>query len=297
MENWQNPRHILGLLSVTLSFAVIHGCAANDTVTVSGRVLDDTGTPLQNALVQIDSDWINAFYFQPGTGRIDDDRLFVISSSEHGLTETTDGEPLSFTFPSTNALSTTTDAGGLFEFNDLPAAQYWIFADATGFIDVRQGPILGGEASTDLTLTLRPIEEEDSHCWPEGDTFPFEGSVTDAVSGQPVQGATILLVVCKSLDEVDEPPEGVDIVGYMRPVHPNAAAVSDENGLFTVDAVPMEEAGYNIFIGREGYVVQSDSRYLSVKDGEMVVKAHTGFGSPIPSDLNFKINPVAVKEE
>lgn len=297
MENWKNSRRVLGLLFVTLSFTVIHGCAANDTVTVSGRVLDDTGTPLENALVKIDSDWINAFYFQPGTARMKDDRLFVMSSTEYGLTTNTDGEPLSFTFPSTNALTTTTDAGGLFEFNDLPAAQYWIFADATGFIDVRQGPILGGEASTDLTLTLRPIEEEDGRCWPEGDTFPFEGSVTDAVSGQPVQGATILLVVCKTLEEVDESPEGVDVVGYMRPVHPNAAAVSDENGLFTVDAVPMEETGYDIFIGGEGYVVQSESRYLSVTDGEMVVRAHTGFGSPIASDLNFKISPVAVEGE
>jgi hypothetical protein len=297
MEYWKNSGLILGLLFLVFSFAAIYGCAENDTVTVSGRVLDDTGAPLQNALVRIDRNWIDAFYFLPGASRIEDVGLFIIDSSEYGITETTDGEPLSFTFPSLNALTTTTDAAGLFEFNDLPAAQYWIFADSVGYIDTRQGPFLGDEASTDLTLTLKPIQEKESVCWPEGDTFPFEGSITDGVSGQPVQGATILLVVCKNLEEVEKPSTGVDLAGYMHPVHPNAAAVSDENGQFTVNAVPIEETGYDIFIGREGYVVQSDNRFLSVEDGKAVVKTKPGIGSPVLSHLNFEITPVKVEEK
>lgn len=271
--------------------------ANENTVTVSGIVQDGDGNPLDGASVMIDSNWIPALYFMPGAIEIGE-QLFTFEDSELGITQTPDGENLYFAFPSGDALITTTDADGAFEFTDVPVGAYWVFADADAYIDVREGPLLIEGDTTDIELTLNPIPE-DSLCYPEGETVAVEGSVIDAVSGEPVSGATIVLLVCEQLEELESPESesGTDDL-YMVPVHPVAAAVSDEEGYFTINVIPLEEIGYRLFLGAEGYVLRQANRFVKLIDEAIVVEERDSvFDTNFPSDFVFELTPSGTESE
>jgi len=119
------------------------------------------------------------------------------------------------------ASSATTDADGFFALTDLdPASTYDVFASRAGYYHVADNPVAAVECgTTGITFMMMPANGT------------IEGVLTDAVSGDPVDGATI---------EVD------DGNGHF------GSAMTAVDGTFVVDGL-VPPGPYDVSASRYGY--------------------------------------------
>ncbi len=119
------------------------------------------------------------------------------------------------------ASSATTDGDGFFALTGLDqASAYDVYASRSGYYHVADNPVAAvGSGTTGMTFTMMPANGS------------IEGVLTDAVSGDPLEGATI---------------EADDGSGHF------GSAMTAEDGTFTIDGlIPL--ALYDVSASRYGY--------------------------------------------
>jgi hypothetical protein len=180
----------------------------------------------------------------------------------------------------------------------VPIGEYWAFTFASDYVDGREGLLAIEDNLTDLefVMMVRP-ETDDSKCYPAGDTVPVEGTFTDSETGEPIEGATILLFVCEEYVEAENAPDDATVTGYMTPVHPVTAAMSDEEGKFTLHVMPIADGdyGYRFYVSAEGYAFDQGNRFVKWEGDDLVIETNTA-GMTFGSDFDFELEPLGAED-
>jgi hypothetical protein len=126
---------------------------------------------------------------------------------------------------------TFTNAGGAYSTKPLPIGSYTAVFSAQGFTEQRSGVTLRVQAPTALNVALRPIP------------VTISGVVTDAVSGEPLAGATVTLTQASRVRPSTTGPDGAYRFQEVLGGQSATVAVSDPDYSEVAPVVLTPEAG------------------------------------------------------
>jgi hypothetical protein len=158
--------------------------AQDEPAGIAGTVQDESGNPVEGAIVLVDGTWRYTYYM--ASSKLEDNEIKDLTYQDE------DGNYYRDPYPSAEAAEMTTEADGAFEFDSLTPGEHYVFVRAEGFKLWREGPLDIAETE-ELSVTLTAWEEDDACRYPEGETTVFGGAITDAQTGEPVEGASVLI--------------------------------------------------------------------------------------------------------
>lgn len=153
------------------------------------------------------------------------------------------------------SLSASSDAVGVYRTGTVNAGSYSIIVSKAGyFTKTVTGIVLNNGVLTTVDVQLAPVQ-----------TFQYTGLVTDSASGDPVEGAEIIIT-----------GSGLTY-----------SAVSDASGQFTVNAIP---DNYTMYAGKWGYRTTCQSATLSMGGGALQATIAQGYYDDFTFDYGWTVS-------